>query len=110
MSSNNVIKTIWRSLNVRMLHTKTQIPPPRPDIKNVQQFLRRIGRNVHDKVNDKIDTWEKLFSMTTGEMKTVGIDARTRRYIARQRQNYRLGYEIRAYPKHATSKKDTSGN
>lgn len=92
----------WRVLNafvasprcVRCLHQKTgspDVPSPTPFVPDVQTFLTLIGRDM-SKHTSKFSSWEKLFSLTSTELRELGIEpARQRRYLLRQREKFRRG-------------------
>lgn len=78
----------------RLLH-RTRPPPaipqPRPFVPDVHTFLTLVGRGLN-KYSSKFPTWESLFSLTTIELKEIGIEpARTRRYLLQWLQRYRAG-------------------
>ncbi|KAF4510467.1 hypothetical protein G6O67_002349 [Ophiocordyceps sinensis] len=78
----------------RRLH-KTRPPPaipqPRPFVPDVHTFLTLVGRGL-SKYSSKFPTWESLFSLTTTELKELGIEPpRTRRYLLQWLQRYRAG-------------------
>ena len=79
---------------VRCLH-KTRpapsIPSPRPFIPDVSTFLTLIGRGL-SKHSSKFPSWEALFSLTSPELKELGIEPpRNRRYLVQWMQRYRKG-------------------
>ncbi|CCX10165.1 IGR protein motif-domain-containing protein [Pyronema domesticum] len=77
----------------RSLHHSLPIPPPpakTAEVPDVPTFLTKIGRDCQSHAA-KIESWEHLFSATSAQLKTLGIEpARTRRYIIRWRETYRL--------------------
>ncbi|KAG5949438.1 hypothetical protein E4U53_005888 [Claviceps sorghi] len=78
----------------RFLH-KTRpphaIPQPRPFVPDVPTFLTLIGRGLN-KHASKFPTWESLFSLTSPELKELGIEPpRNRRYLLQWMQRYRKG-------------------
>ncbi|KAG5929577.1 hypothetical protein E4U42_005392 [Claviceps africana] len=78
----------------RFLH-KTRpphaIPQPRPFVPDVPTFLTLIGRGLH-KHASKFPTWESLFSLTSPQLKELGIEPpRNRRYLLQWMQRYRKG-------------------
>lgn len=92
----------WRVFNafvaspkcVRCLHQKTKkpaIPSPTPFVPDVQTFLALIGRDM-SKHTSKFSSWENLFSLTSTELRELGIEpTRQRRYLLRQREKFRRG-------------------
>ncbi|KAM4056021.1 IGR protein motif domain-containing protein [Hirsutella rhossiliensis] len=85
---------ICRANQARQLH-KTRPPPtipqPRPFVPDVHTFLTLVGRGLN-KHSSKFPTWESLFSLTTAELKEIGIEPpRTRRYLLQWLQRYRAG-------------------
>lgn len=78
----------------RLLH-KTRaapnVPATRPFVPDVQTFLTLIGRGLN-KHATKFPSWESLFSLTSPELKELGIEPpRTRRYLLQWMQKYRNG-------------------
>ncbi|PNY24107.1 Protein FYV4, mitochondrial [Tolypocladium capitatum] len=78
----------------RWLH-KTRPPPtipqPRPFVPDVQTFLTLIGRGLN-KHASKFPSWESLFSLTSPQLKELGIEPpRNRRYLLQWMQRYREG-------------------
>ncbi|KAI1758894.1 IGR protein motif-domain-containing protein [Hypoxylon sp. FL1150] len=67
------------------------IPSPTPFIPDVQTFLTVIGRGLSQHAS-KFPTWEALFSLSSDQMRELGIEPpRTRRYLLQWRQRFRLG-------------------
>ncbi|KAI0840229.1 IGR protein motif-domain-containing protein [Hypoxylon sp. FL0890] len=67
------------------------IPSPTPFIPDVQTFLTVIGRGLSQHAS-KFPTWEALFSLTSDQLRELGIEPpRTRRYLLQWRQRFRLG-------------------
>ncbi|UNI19117.1 telomere length regulation protein [Purpureocillium takamizusanense] len=78
----------------RCLH-KTRPPPsipqPRPFVPDVETFLTLIGRGL-SKHASKFPSWESLFSLTSPQLKELGIEPpRNRRYLLQWMQRYRKG-------------------
>lgn len=78
----------------RWLH-KTRPPPaipqPRPFVPDVTTFLTLIGRGLN-KHASKFPSWESLFSLTSPQLKEIGVEPpRNRRYLLRWMQRYREG-------------------
>ena len=68
-----------------------QVPPPIPLIPDVPTLLKVIGRGLSQHVA-KFPTWEALFSLNSSQLKELGIEPpRTRRYLLRWLQKFRLG-------------------
>jgi hypothetical protein len=60
-------------------------------VPDVQTFLTLIGRGLN-KHASKFPSWESLFSLTSLELKELGIEPpRTRRYLLQWMQRYRKG-------------------
>ncbi|KAM0558452.1 hypothetical protein ACHAPJ_004642 [Fusarium lateritium] len=79
---------------IRQLH-KTRpahpIPKPRPFVPDVPTFLTLIGRGLNKYAN-KFPSWEALFSLTSPQLKELGIEPpRNRRYLLHWMQRYRKG-------------------
>ncbi|KAI2641840.1 IGR protein motif-domain-containing protein [Hypomontagnella submonticulosa] len=67
------------------------IPSPTPFIPDVQTFLTVIGRGLSQHAS-KFPTWEALFSLSSDQLRELGIEPpRTRRYLIQWRQRFRLG-------------------
>lgn len=67
------------------------IPQPRPFVPDVQTFLTLIGRGLN-KHASKFPSWESLFSLTSPQLKELGIEPpRNRRYLLQWMQRYREG-------------------
>jgi len=79
---------------VRHLHKNVAapaVPSPTPFVPDVQTFLTLIGRDM-SKFASKIPSWEKLFTLSSAELRDMGIEpARQRRYLLRQREKFRRG-------------------
>ncbi|KAK5993197.1 hypothetical protein PT974_06625 [Cladobotryum mycophilum] len=78
----------------RWLH-KTRPPPsvpkPRPFVPDVETFLTLIGRGLN-KHAAKFPSWDSLFSLTSPELKELGIEPpRSRRYLLQWMRRYREG-------------------
>ncbi|KAL8371733.1 hypothetical protein RB595_001506 [Gaeumannomyces hyphopodioides] len=68
-----------------------RIPAPIPLVPDVATFLKVIGRGLSQHAS-KIPTWEALFTLTSDQLRELGIEpARTRRYLIEWRQKYREG-------------------
>ncbi|KAF4629347.1 hypothetical protein G7Y89_g8801 [Cudoniella acicularis] len=78
----------------RRLHQRVRaapIPPPTPFVPDAQTFLTLIGRNLSQHAS-KIPSWNALFSLTSTELRELGIEPpRTRRYLLRWREKFRKG-------------------
>ncbi|KAI4183507.1 MAG: hypothetical protein L6R41_005361 [Letrouitia leprolyta] len=74
----------------RLIST-SQIPPPTPFVPDSKTFLSLIGRNLSQHAA-KIPTWESLFSLTSVQLRKLGVEpARTRRYLLSWRERFRKG-------------------
>ncbi|KAH8664301.1 IGR protein motif-domain-containing protein [Xylariales sp. PMI_506] len=68
------------------------IPEPTPFVPDVQTFLKLIGRGLTSHAS-KFPTWESFFSLTSEQMKELGVEpARTRRYLIWWRQRFAAGH------------------
>ncbi|KAK6832928.1 hypothetical protein PG987_007622 [Apiospora arundinis] len=68
-----------------------EIPSPTPFCPDVQTFLTLIGRGLGGHAS-KFPTWEALFSLTSEQLRELGIEPpRTRRYLIQWRQRFRRG-------------------
>jgi hypothetical protein len=67
------------------------VPPPTPFVPDAQTFLTLIGRNLSQHAS-KIPTWEALFSLTSMQLRELGVEPpRSRRYLLRWRDKFRQG-------------------
>lgn len=81
---------------IRCAHRQAEktpvIPSPIPFVPDVKTFLTLIGRGLSQHTA-KFPTWEALFSLTSPQLKELGIEPpRTRKYLIRWREKYRLGH------------------
>ncbi|KAK8017658.1 hypothetical protein PG993_013984 [Apiospora rasikravindrae] len=68
-----------------------EVPAPTPFCPDVQTFLTLIGRGLGGHAS-KFPTWEALFSLTSEQLRELGIEPpRTRRYLLQWRQRFRRG-------------------
>eukprot|EP00127_Corallochytrium_limacisporum_P001585 Clim_evm4s67 gene=Clim_evmTU4s67 len=67
------------------------VVPPR-DGETVESFLTKIGRNTVQ-FADRFDNWEHLFRATSYDLKEMGMDVRTRKFLLGWVERYRLGLE-----------------
>ena len=78
----------------RSLHRSVKplpIPKPTPFVPDVSTFLKLIGRGLSTHAS-KFGSWDKLFTLSSPELKELGIEpARSRRYLLRWRQKFRRG-------------------
>ncbi|KAI9924160.1 hypothetical protein ASPWEDRAFT_427540 [Aspergillus wentii DTO 134E9] len=79
---------------IRCLHKNTAtpfVPAPTPFVPDVQTFLTLIGRGM-SKHASKLPSWDKLFSLSSPELRDLGIEpTRQRRYLLRKREKFRNG-------------------
>lgn len=78
----------------RSLHNRIPAPPipsPTAFVPDAPTFLSLIGRNLATHAS-KIPTWEALFSLTSAQLRDVGVEPpRARRYLLRWREKFRRG-------------------
>ncbi|KAK4453766.1 IGR protein motif-domain-containing protein [Podospora aff. communis PSN243] len=68
-----------------------RVPPTTPFVPDVETFLTLIGRDLKQHAS-KFPTWEALFTMSTSQMKELGVEpARRRRYLFRWLHHFREG-------------------
>ena len=79
------------------------VPKPIPFIPDHTAFLSAIGRGLSAHAT-KIPSWEALFTLTSPQLKELGVEpARARRYLLHWREKYRNGeYGIGGDCKHVT--------
>ncbi|KAI1462176.1 IGR protein motif-domain-containing protein [Annulohypoxylon moriforme] len=71
--------------------TPPAIPSPTPFVPDVTTFLTVIGRGLLTHAS-KFPTWESLFSLTSDQLRELGVEPpRTRRYLLQWRQRFRRG-------------------
>ncbi|KAL4919396.1 IGR protein motif-domain-containing protein [Aspergillus aurantiobrunneus] len=80
---------------LRTIHNKSapasSVPSPTPFVPDVETFLKLIGRDM-SKHASKLPSWEKLFTLSSSELRDAGIEpARQRRYLLRKREKFRNG-------------------
>ncbi|KAL8731413.1 MAG: hypothetical protein Q9181_004314 [Wetmoreana brouardii] len=77
--------------HLRRQISTNQIPPPTPFVPDSKTFLELIGRNLSQHAA-KIPTWESLFSLSSLQLRKLGVEpARTRRYLLWWRDKFRKG-------------------
>ncbi|KAF7553639.1 hypothetical protein G7046_g7044 [Stylonectria norvegica] len=83
-----------RAGQIRQLHKTRPIPPipkTRPFVPDVPTFLTLIGRDLN-KYASKFPSWDALFSLTSVQLKELGIEPpRKRKYLLHWLQRYRKG-------------------
>lgn len=68
-----------------------RLPKPTPFVPDVSTFLTLIGRKLSQHA-DKISSWNDLFSLTTSQLRDLGVEPpRTRRYLLRWLDRFRNG-------------------
>ncbi|ROW06086.1 hypothetical protein VMCG_04694 [Cytospora schulzeri] len=82
-------------LQIRFAHQQASktpiIPSPTPFVPDVKTFLTLIGRDMSSHTA-KFPTWEALFSLTSPQLKELGIEPpRLRKYLIHWREKFRLG-------------------
>lgn len=87
--------TIHQTIQTRHAHQQASkapiIPSPTPFVPDVKTFLTLIGRGLSSHTA-KFPTWEALFSLTSPQLRELGIEPpRTRRYLIHWREKFRLG-------------------
>ncbi|KAJ0116208.1 hypothetical protein J7T55_005154 [Diaporthe amygdali] len=88
--------TVQQPLQIRHAHQQASkapiIPSPTPFVPDVKTFLTLIGRGLSSHTA-KFPTWEALFSLTSPQLRELGIEPpRTRRYLIHWREKFRAGY------------------
>lgn len=88
--------TLHKPFQIRCAHQEANkiptIPSPIPFVPDVKTFLSLIGRGFSQHTS-KFPTWEALFSLTSDQLRELGIEpARSRRYLIHWRNKYRSGY------------------
>ena len=79
---------------MRCLHKNvpaSAIPAPTPFVPDVPTFFKLIGRQM-SKHSSKFSTWDDLFTMSSDQMRELGLEpTRQRRYLLRWRDKFRRG-------------------
>ncbi|MCJ1288950.1 hypothetical protein MMC34_000481 [Xylographa carneopallida] len=97
--SSKLPRTLLPSLQLprqgtRALHSSLPFPPipqPTPFVPDPTTFLTLIGRQL-SKHAPKITTWNSLFSLTSTQLRELGVEpARSRRYLLWWRDQFRRG-------------------
>ncbi|RDL41325.1 Uncharacterized protein BP5553_01304 [Venustampulla echinocandica] len=91
--SSSLLSFAQSSSQARCLHTTVQpgpIPPPIPFVPDTKTFLKLIGRDLSQYAS-KIRSWNYLFTITSDELKELGMEPRSRRYLLDWRQKFREG-------------------
>ena len=88
--------TVQQPLQTRYAHQQASkvpiIPSPTPFVPDVKTFLTLIGRGLSAHTA-KFPTWEALFSLTSPQLRELGIEPpRTRRYLIHWREKFRAGH------------------
>jgi hypothetical protein len=78
--------------HIQFIDMPPQVPGPTETVPDVESFLKKIGRNTLEYV-EHFESWNKLMTITTEEMKEKGIETRQRRYILACREKFRRGEE-----------------
>lgn len=87
---HNAAATLRQPAQIRCVH-KASVPKTRPFIPDVPTFLTLIGRGMNKYAN-KFPSWESLFTLSTVEMKELGIEPpRNRKYLLKWLDRYRKG-------------------
>ncbi|MCJ1350754.1 MAG: hypothetical protein MMC33_000735 [Icmadophila ericetorum] len=82
---------LLKPLTVRHLQHRAAIPSPTPFVPDPTTFLTLIGRQLN-KHASKIPSWEALFSLSSAQLKELGVEpARSRRYLLWWRDRFRRG-------------------
>ncbi|KAI0157446.1 IGR protein motif-domain-containing protein [Xylariaceae sp. FL1272] len=85
------IQTSIRAASSTTTPKLPQIPEPTPFVPDVPTFLTVIGRGLSTHAS-KIPDWETLFTLTSEQMRELGIEPpRARKYLLRWRQRFREG-------------------
>ncbi|KAI0123116.1 IGR protein motif-domain-containing protein [Xylariales sp. AK1849] len=91
-NQNAVLRPVLTS--IRAASTSSQlpeVPEPTPFCPDVPTFLKLIGRGLSVHAS-KFPTWEALFSLTSDQLRELGIEPpRSRRYLIQWRQRFRRG-------------------
>lgn len=91
LAATNKLATIGQARWLHKTRPAHEIPQTRPFVPDVPTFLTLIGRGL-SKHASKFPSWESLWSLTSPELKELGIEPpRNRRYLLNWMQRYRQG-------------------
>lgn len=80
-----------RCLHKGVRNQEAFVPKPTPFVPDPKTFLTLIGRSM-SKHASKIEDWKALFTLSSPELRELGIEpARSRRYLLRWREKFRRG-------------------
>ena len=92
--STIILRFVRSQYCTRQIHQQVSardIPSPTPFVPDSKTFLSLIGRNLSQHAA-KIPSWESLFSLTSPQLRELGIEpARNRRYLLWWRDKFRKG-------------------
>jgi hypothetical protein len=96
-ASKIAVRNLQHSIPIR------PVPKPIPFIPDHTAFLSAIGRGLSAHAA-KIPSWEALFTLSTHQLKELGVEpARSRKYLLQWREKYRNGeYGIGGDCQHVT--------
>ncbi|KAI9750604.1 MAG: hypothetical protein M4579_006400 [Chaenotheca gracillima] len=81
-----------RSIHAGASRPNIAPPAPTPACPDTSTFLHLIGRSLAQKHGSKIPTWDALFSLTSEQLRELGVEpARDRRYLLHWREKFRKG-------------------
>jgi len=93
-TTNTILPLLIDTTQCRTLHhriAQPSIPKPTPFVPDATTFLTLIGRKLSTHAA-KIPSWEALFTLTSAQLKDLGIEPpRARRYLLRWREKFRNG-------------------
>jgi hypothetical protein len=80
--------TALRAKNASASALSAKVPSSTKEVPDVATFLGKIGRNTKE-FSEAFPTWDALFTSSSKDMKTAGIDCKQRKYILHQVECYR---------------------
>jgi hypothetical protein len=88
-ATTSISKTCTRNLHSSL--PIRPVPKPIPFIPDTPSFLSAIGRGLSAH-SSKIPSWEALFTLTSPQLKELGVEpARSRKYLLDWREKFRNG-------------------
>ncbi|TID21042.1 hypothetical protein CANINC_003537 [Pichia inconspicua] len=91
---NSLTFTRLFSSTCSLLRASTSsIPKPTDQIPDVQTFLTKIGRNTVE-YQSAFPTWDSLFTATSKDLKSAGVDVPARRYILHQVEKFKRSNDV----------------
>jgi hypothetical protein len=72
---------------------------PRGNVKDVESFLTIIGKNAINSAS-KIASWDVLMNSSSKQLKTLGVDCKTRKHVRKWVDLYKMGIDPWEFAQH----------